>query len=51
MPYRLEQSGKTNLYYVVSEKTGRRHSTYPLPKMRAERQMRALYRAMRMSDR
>ena len=50
MPYRLMQHGTTGLYWVVSEKTGRKHSHFPLPKMRAERQMRALYRAMGMRE-
>ncbi len=35
-------------YYVVNKDTGMRHSLKPLPLERAEAQMRALYRALRM---
>ena len=45
MPYKLLKSGSG--YYVVGE-DGRKHSKHPLPLERAERQMRALYMAMRM---
>jgi hypothetical protein len=47
MPYHLEPAGKDR-FYVVSTKTGMRHSLKPLSKPRAEAQMRALYNAMRM---
>jgi hypothetical protein len=47
MPYHLEPAGK-NCYYVVSSETGMKHSLKPLPKERAEAQMRALYRALRL---
>lgn len=49
MPYKLEKckTGKDR-YYVVSTDTGMRHSLKPLPLERAEAQMRALYRAMRV---
>ena len=43
MPYELEKSGTR--YYVVNKVTGERHSTKPMPKARAVRQMRALYAA------
>ena len=42
MPYVLEYVGK-NKYYVVTHETGRKHSLEPLPKAKAEAQMRALY--------
>jgi hypothetical protein len=47
MPFHLEAAGK-NRFYVVNTKTGMRHSLKPLPKARAEAQMRALYNAMRL---
>jgi hypothetical protein len=47
MPYKLEKC-KTGGYYVVSTDTGMRHSMKPMPKEKAEAQMRALYRAMRL---
>jgi hypothetical protein len=42
MPYMLEYVGK-NKYYVITQHTGRRHSLEPLPKAKAEAQIRALY--------
>lgn len=47
MPYHLEAAGKDR-FYVVNSKTGMKHSLKPLPKERAEAQMRALYRALRL---
>ena len=47
MPYHIEKSGRG--YYVVTSATGRRHSNSPIPLSHAEGQMRALYRAERMS--
>ncbi len=44
MPYKLEPAGN-NLYYVVTP-DGRRMSHKPMPKERAEAQMRALYAHM-----
>jgi hypothetical protein len=41
MPYRLEQ--EKGGYVVVSTNTGVRHSKKPIPKSRAEAQMRLLY--------
>lgn len=48
MPYHLQESEHPGLFYVVTTKTGKRHSNEPLPKVRAEAQMRALYRAERL---
>lgn len=42
MPYKLRKAPKQEKYWVVGE-DGKKHSTDPLPKARAERQMRALY--------
>ena len=46
MPYRLRKSPKRDLYWVIGE-DGTKHSKEPLPKERAEKQMKALYIAMR----
>lgn len=43
MPYKLRKSPQRNMYWVVNEMTGRKYSYAPLPKSRAEAQMRALY--------
>jgi hypothetical protein len=43
MPYHLVHV--TGGYYVENKETGRRYSTEPLPKKRAEAQLRALYYA------
>ena len=45
MPYRLQASRSRGRkgYFVVSTRTGKRHSLSPLPRSRAEAQMRALY--------
>ena len=40
MPYKLLKTSKG--YYVVNKVTGKRHSSHPLPKERAEAQMRVL---------
>lgn len=45
MPYRLRKAPKRELYWVVNTETGQKHSKDPLPKERAEAQMRALYAA------
>ena len=45
MPYKLRKAPKRDLYWVVGE-DGKHHSGEPLPKARAEAQMRALYAAM-----
>jgi hypothetical protein len=43
MPYKIVPASKThNLYYVVTEKTGRKHSNHPLTKEMAEKQLRAM---------
>ena len=47
MPYKLRKAPNRDLYWVVSL-DGTKHSKEPLPKARAEAQMRALYSAMRM---
>jgi hypothetical protein len=41
MPYELHRVPKG--YYVVTKETNKKHSNKPLPKERAEAQMRALY--------
>jgi len=46
MPYKLRKAPKRDLYWVVGE-DGKKHSKEPLPRARAEAQMRALYSAMR----
>lgn len=46
MPYRLRKSPKRDLYWVIGE-DGTKHSKEPIPKERAEAQMKALYIAMR----
>ena len=46
MPYKLRKAPKRDLYWVVGE-DGTKHSKDPLPRARAEAQMRALYSAMR----
>ncbi len=46
MPYKLRKAPKRDLYWVVGE-DGTKHSKEPIPKERAEAQMKALYIAMR----
>jgi hypothetical protein len=43
MPYSLRKAPKRELYWVVSKESGKKHSTEPIPKARAEAQMKALY--------
>jgi DNA adenine methylase len=43
MPYKLRKAPKKDAYWVVNKETGKKHSKDPLPKERAEAQMRALY--------
>lgn len=43
MPYKLVKKRGEDKFFVVSKKTGKKHSNEPLPKSRAEAQMRALY--------
>ena len=45
MPYKLRKAPKRDLYWVVAE-DGTHKSKEPLPKSRAQAQMRALYAAM-----
>lgn len=45
MPYKLRKAPKRDAYWVVNKETGKKHSKDPLPKDRAEAQMRALYAA------
>ena len=42
MPYKLRKAPKRDLYWVVSE-DGSKHSKDPMPRVRAEAQIRALY--------
>lgn len=44
MPYELHKEGKG--FFVETKNTHKKHSKHPLPKERAEAQMRALYRIM-----
>lgn len=46
MPYRIRKAPGQDLFWVVGE-DGTHHSNQPLPRKRAEAQMRALYVAMR----
>jgi len=46
MPYKLRKAPKRDLYWVVNDR-GEHMSNDPLPKERAEAQMRALYAAAR----
>jgi hypothetical protein len=43
MPYVLRKAPKKDLYWVVSKPTGKKHSADPIPKDKAEAQMRLLY--------
>lgn len=45
MPYKLRKAPKRDLYWVVSKESGKKHSEEPMPRARAEAQMRALYAA------
>jgi hypothetical protein len=45
MPFFLRKAPKRDLFWVVSKPSGKKHSTDPIPKPRAEAQMRALYAA------
>jgi hypothetical protein len=45
MPYKLRKAPKRDLFWVVNKETGTKHSKEPLPKERAQAQMRALYAA------
>lgn len=45
MPYKLRKAPKRDLYWVVNKETGKKHSNEPLPKEKAQAQMRALYAA------
>ena len=49
MPYKLRKAPKRDLYWVVGP-DGKHHSKDPLPKERAESQMKALYSAMRREE-
>ena len=49
MPYKLRKAPSRDLYWVVNKETGKKHSRDPLPRDRAEAQMRALYAAERRS--
>ena len=43
MPYHLKKKAGTNLYWVVSETSGKHFSKAPLPLETAKAQMAALY--------
>jgi hypothetical protein len=43
MPYALRKVRGKELYFVINKDTGKRYSTEPMPKARAERQLKALY--------
>ena len=42
MPYVLKQAGTSNLWFVVTKATGKRHSNHPLTREMAEKQLRVL---------
>ena len=44
MPYEIHKEGSG--YVVETKGTHKKHSKHPLPKARAEAQMKALYRVM-----
>jgi len=46
MPYLIRKARGQNLYWVISEETGKKHSLEPLPLDVAEKQLKALYYAM-----
>jgi hypothetical protein len=43
MPYKLVKARGKDLYTVVSKPSGKKHSATPIPKDKAEAQMRLLY--------
>jgi len=43
MPYKLRKAPKRDAFWVINTETGTKHSNDPLPRDRAEAQMRALY--------
>ena len=43
MPWKLRKAPKKDLYWVINKETGKKYSKEPLPKARAEAQMRALH--------
>ena len=45
MPYKLRKAPNRDRFWVVSKESGMKHSEDPLPRARAEAQMRALYAA------
>ena len=47
MPYILRKAPKRDLYWVVSQETGKKHSKDPIPRAKAEAQMRVLVSAMK----
>jgi len=49
MPFRIRKAPKKDLYWVIGP-DGKHHSKDPLPKARAEAQMKALYSAMRREE-
>jgi len=42
MPYKLRKAPKKDLYWVVNNESGKKHSRLPIPKSRAEAQRRAI---------
>jgi hypothetical protein len=49
MPWKLRKAPKRDLYWVVNKETGRKYSKEPIPRDRAEAQMRLLYMKKRKS--
>jgi len=43
MPYALRKAPNKTLYWVVNKETGKHYSKDPLPRDKAESQMRVLY--------
>jgi hypothetical protein len=48
MPYGLRKSPKKELYWVFNKETGHKFSKLPLPKQRAQAQIRAIYASERI---
>jgi hypothetical protein len=43
MPYAIQKAKGTNKYFVINRNTGHKFSNSPIPRERAERQLKAIY--------
>lgn len=43
MPWHLRKAPNREMYWVVNKQTGKKYSQDPIPKARAQAQLRALY--------